>query len=138
MIFNSKTEETNLVKIDNNPIERVLSKGKEKSFKLVGIHLDQKLNWAKHTNAIGKKITVATYGLHKAGKELDCKRRKLLYSGLIHSHLMYGLPIWGHATQGRLNTLLVKQKKAIRQIFRLPYKAHTLPYFVKVNILQLP
>jgi len=123
MIFNSKTEETNLVKIDNNPIERVLSKGKEKSFKLVGIHLDQKLNWAKH---------------NKAGKELDCKRRKLLYSGLIHSHLMYGLPIWGHATQGRLNTLLVKQKKAIRQIFRLPYKAHTLPYFVKGNILQLP
>jgi hypothetical protein len=138
MIFNSKTEETNLVKIDNSPIERVWSKGKEKSFKLVGIHLDEKLNWAEHINTIGKKITVATYGLHKAGKELDCKRRKLLYSGLIHSHLTYGLPIWGHATQGRLNTLLVKQKKAIRQIFRLPYKAHTLPYFVKGNILQLP
>jgi hypothetical protein len=138
MIFNSKTERDDIVKIDGKPIERVWSKGKEKSFKLVGIHLDEKLNWAEHIQVIAKKITIATYGLHKAGKDLDCKRRKLLYSGLIHSHLTYGLPIWGHATQGRLNILLVKQKKAIRQIFRLPYMAHTLPYFVKGNILQLP
>jgi hypothetical protein len=138
MIFNSKTESDDLVKIDNKPIERVWSKGKEKSFKLVGIHLDEKLNWNEHIHAISKKITIATYGLHKAGKDLDCKRRKLLYSGLIHSHLTYGLPIWGNATQGRLNQLLIKQKKAIRQIFRLKYRAHTLPYFVKGNILQLP
>ena len=119
MIFNSKTECDDLVKIDNKPIERVWSKGREKSFKLVEIHLDEKLNWNEHINAISKKITMATYGLHKAGKYLDCKRRKLLYSSLIHSHLTYGLPNWGNATQGRLNQLLVKQKKAIRQIFRL-------------------
>jgi hypothetical protein len=138
MIFNSKTEKQDLVKINDEPIIRVWNKGKEKSFKLVGIHLDEKLNWNEHITTIAKKITAATYGLHKAGKDLDCKRRKLLYSGLIHSHLTYGLPIWGHATQGRLNTLLVKQKKAIRQVFRLKYNTHTLPYFVKGNILQLP
>jgi len=138
MIFNSKTNKDDLVKIDNETLLRVWNRGKEKSFKLVGIHLDEKLNWGEHIAAVGKKISMAMYGLHKAGRDLDCKRRKLLYSGLIHSHLTYGLPIWGHATQGRLNTLLVKQKKAIRQIFRLPYNTHTLPYFVKANILQLP
>ena len=35
---------------------------------------------------------------------------------------MYGLPIWGFATQGRLNVLLVKQKKAIRKIYNLQYR----------------
>ena len=40
MLFNSKSEEAQLVKIGNTYIDRVWSKGKEKSFKLVGIHVD--------------------------------------------------------------------------------------------------
>ena len=53
---------------------------------------------------------------------------------------MYGLPIWGAATKGRLDTLLTKQKKAIRKIYtyNLRYRDHTKPYFVKGRILQLP
>ena len=51
---------------------------------------------------------------------------------------MYGLPIWGFSTQGRQNVLLTKQKKAIRKIFNLPYRQHTLPYFYEASILRLP
>lgn len=138
MIFNHKTEEIDLIRINNTPIKRVWTKGSETSFKLVGIHIDENLKWINHITAIAKKIASSTYGLHKASKELDCHNKKLLYSGLIHSHLTYGLAIWGHATKGRLNTLLVKQKKAIRKIYNLKYRDHTKPYFVKGNILQLP
>ena len=60
------------------------------------------------------------------------------YSGLIHSHLVYGLPIWEAATKGWLDTLLTKHKKAIRKIYNLRYRDHTKPYFVKGRILQLP
>ena len=38
MIFNTKTKETELISIDNTIVERVWEKGKETSFKLVGIH----------------------------------------------------------------------------------------------------
>ena len=38
-------------------------------------------------------------------------------SGLVHSHLVYGLPIWGHATPGRLKPLLTRQKQSIRKIY---------------------
>ena len=49
IIFNGKgTIETNLVKIDEQYIERVWSKSKETSFKLVGIQLDEKLKWEDH------------------------------------------------------------------------------------------
>ena len=54
----------------------------------------------------------ANYALAKSLKELDVRNKKLLYSGIIHSHLIYGLPIWGFATKGRLNQLLVKFKVA--------------------------
>ena len=50
MLFNSKSEETQLVKIGNTYIDRIWSKDKEKSFKLVGIHVDEKLKWDKHIN----------------------------------------------------------------------------------------
>ena len=138
MIFNSKTEETNLVKVNNQFIERVWDKGKEKSFKLVGIHIDERLKWTYHIDHVSKKVNSANYALGKSAKELDVRNKKLLYSGIVHSHLVYGLPIWGFATKGRLNQLLVKQKLAIRKIHNLPYKEHTLYFFTKSEILQLP
>ena len=111
MIFNCKTTETKLVKIGSEYIERVGDTSKEKSFKLVGIQIDEKLKWVEHINYIAKKINYANYGLTRIAKTLNMENKKLLYSGLIRSHLVYGLPIWGFAKKGRLNVLLVKQKK---------------------------
>ena len=125
MIFNCKTTESKLVKIGNEYIERVGDTSKEKSFKLVGIQIDEKLKWVEHINYIAKKINYANYGLTRIAKTLNMENKKLLYSGLIHSHLVYGLPMWGFAKKGRLNVLLVKQKKAIRKIFNLKYRDHT-------------
>ena len=138
MIFNCKTTESNLVKIGNEYIERVGDTSKEKSFKLVGIQIDEKLKWVEHINYIAKKINYANYGLTRIAKTLNMENKKLLYSGLIHSHLVYGLPMWGFAKKGRLNVLLVKQKKAIRKIFNLKYRDHTNEYFLKGDILKLP
>ena len=37
-----------------------------------------------------------------------------------------------------MDTLLTKQKKAIRKIYNFRYRDHTKPYFVRGRILQLP
>ena len=79
MIFNAKTDKKNLV------IERVWGKGKETSFKLVGIHIDKRLKWEHHINKTSSKIASAIYGLTKCAKELSSENNKLLYSGVIHS-----------------------------------------------------
>ena len=113
----------------NTVIERVWDKGKETS----RIHIDERLKWEHHINKTNNKIASTIYGLTKCAKELSNENKKLLYSGLIHSHVTYGLTIWGLATQGRLD----KTKKAIRKVFNLRYRDHTLPYFVKGSILQL-
>ena len=94
----------------------------------MGIHVDEKLKWDKHINYIARKMDWALYGLNKVNKQLTSSNKKLLYSGLIHSNLVFGLPIWGFATHGRLNVPLTKQKKAIRKIFNLKYRDHTLPF----------
>ena len=93
MLFNGKTNETRLVRIGDEYLERVWKDGKEKSFKLVGIHVDEGLQWDYHISALGKKINSAIYGLAKKSRTLEEKSKKLLYSGLVHSHFEYGLPI---------------------------------------------
>ena len=105
MIFNSKTEETNLVKLGDEYIERVWNKGKEKNFKLVGIHVDEKLKWDKNINNVARKKDNPLYGLSFISLKtaIDFKQ-KLLHSGVIHSHLVYGLPILGFSTQGKFTT----------------------------------
>ena len=60
--------------------------------------IDEKLNREDHINYIAKKISYANYSLNKARNRLTTDTKKLLYSGLIHSHLVYGAPIWGFAT----------------------------------------
>jgi len=139
MIFNGKgTTETQLVKIDNQFIERVWSKGKETSFKLVGIQVDERLKWDSHISYISRKIGYANYTLNKARNTLSQTNKKLLYSGLIHSHLVYGAAIWGNASKGHLDKLLKQQKKAIRKIYNLRYRDHTNDYFIQANILKVP
>ena len=101
------------------------------------IHIDERLKWDQHINITSNKIASAIYGLTKCAKELSSENKKLLYSGLIHSHITYGLVIWGQATQGRSDKILVKQKREIHKVFNLRYRDHTLPYFVKGGILQL-
>ena len=118
MVFNAKATETKLVKIGVEYLERVRKEGKEKSFKLVGIHVDEGLQWDFHVDALGKKINSAIYGLAKTCRTLEEKSEKLLYSGLIHSHLVYGLPSWGFAKRGRLQSLKVKQKKSSQKKFQ--------------------
>ena len=59
IIFNAKTEQTDLIHMDNEKIERVWNQGKEKSFKFVGIHIDKKLKWDHHINKTSTKIASA-------------------------------------------------------------------------------
>ena len=61
-------------------ILRVWNKGKEKSFKLVGIHVDEKWKWDKHINNVAQKMDYALYGLSKVSKQLLFSNRKLLFS----------------------------------------------------------
>ena len=122
-------------KIGDEYLERIWEKGREKSFKLVGIWVDEGLTWDHHITNVAKKINSAIYGLTKASKSMDTYNRKLLYGGLIHSHLVFGLPFWGFAKKGKLNCLKVKQKGAIRKVHGLKNRDHTHSSFVKSRVL---
>ena len=85
----------------------------------------------QHINNVARKIDYALYGLSKVSKQLSFTNKKLLYSGLIHSHLGYGLPIWGFSTQGRQNVLLQSKKK--QYVKSSIYLTDSIPYHISMK-----
>ena len=100
--------------------------------------IDEKLKWNEHINYINRKVGYANFMLAKASKTVGVHNKKLLYSRLIHSHIVYGASKWGNAYKCQLDKLLKQQKKAIQHIHNLRYRDHTNEYFVKSNILKVP
>ena len=118
-------------------IERIFNQGTTKSFKLLGVLLDEYLSFDAHINNICCKISKSLYIINRAKNFLPKKALLSLYFALIHSHLAYCASIYGCATKSSLTKLFLKQKKAIRTITKSPYLAHTSPLFKELKILPL-
>ena len=56
---------------------------------------------------------------------------------LIHSHLLYGLPVWASTCKMYLTKIRVLQNKAISIISEIPHKERVSPYYYKLQILKL-
>ena len=61
---------------------------------------------------------------------------KSIYYSLFHSHMTYGISIWGLAKPTLTQKVYLLQKKAARIIEKADYLAHTNPIFKKHNILK--
>ena len=72
--------------------------------------VDEKLKWDEHINYSNRKVGYANFMLAKTSKTVGVHNKKLLYSGLIHSHMVYGASIWGNAHKCHLDKLLKQQK----------------------------
>ena len=51
--------------------------------------------------------------------------------------VVYGLPIWGFTTKGRLSSILTKQKAAIHKIYYLCFRDHAKFYYLKLELPEL-
>ena len=64
--------------------------------KLLGIHIDKKLNFVNHITEMSMKVT-KSIGLYKQNRFLPETILKTLYTSLIHPYLSYGIEAW-HGT----------------------------------------
>ena len=83
-------------------------------------------------------MSKALYFLVKAKNVLSSKALKTLYFGLVHSHLLYCLPIYCSTNKKNLDSLYTLQKKCIRTILNAKYNSHSAPLFTALNILPFP
>lgn len=105
--------------------------------KYLGIIMDDKLTWKHHLYELRKKINRAVGIIYKM-KNL-CPPRVLLslYYALIHSHLNYGICVWGNADSHEINKVFLAQKKAVRILSNADYLAPTDPLFSNLGLLKI-
>ena len=119
------------LKIDNEKLEQV------NSTKFLGVFIDSHLTWENHIEHCKSKVSSGIYALNMSKHVLKQSHLKILYYSLIHSHLTYGLILWGNALQKYISKLERVQKKAIRAITRSKFNAPSSPVFRELNILKL-
>lgn len=62
---------------------------------------------------------------------------KLLYNALLHPYYIYGIIVWGAASDLALDKIVKLQKRAIRMLSNTSYRAHTDPLFFSNSLLKL-
>ncbi len=136
VIFNSN--EINKPNNPNNiiPLERIHSMNQSnKTYKYLGILIDENLNFNSHVNQICSKLSRALFCLNRVKHKLNSKSLRTLYFSLFHSHLLYCNIIFNMTSQTNLNKISILQKKAIRTITKSAYNAHTANLFTTLSIL---
>ena len=61
----------------------------------LGVHLDNQITWTVHINGLLEKIHLNRQMLSLGKNLLDRNSLWSVYFGHIHSHLNYGLTVWG-------------------------------------------
>jgi hypothetical protein len=108
-----------------------------RSYKLLGIYLDEHLSFDSHVNHISKKLSKSLYCIKMAKNNLGASGLRSLYFALIHSHLSYCPIILNCMTKTNIGKLEKIQKKAVRIITKSAYNEHTVPLFLSTKILPI-
>ena len=83
--------------------------------KFLGIWLDNELSWNCHLSKLSAKIKRNVYLMRNHKNTLDCHTLKLIYLAQIHSHINYGLVLWGGmASSENLNKIRTTLNKCMK------------------------
>ena len=92
MIFSIRNKKVTIpnVFIDGVKISRV------RNFNLLGIMIDDQLNWKIHTDLLSRKFSKSVGILNKLKSILPLNIRLMVYIALISSYFNYGILVWGY------------------------------------------
>jgi len=133
MVFNNKTNHNFKIMLNGNAIDKIGENEEEKSFKYVGVHIDERLTFKYHKNEIISKLR-RNLGLITTNKYLPKNIKILIYNSLLKPYLEYAICIWGLSKNNDLEKL---QRKILRLINNAGRYSHTAHLFEQNKILQI-
>ena len=130
---NAKRVERNIpyINLGEHQIERV------NVAKFLGIYINDELRWDAHIKHVSHKLASGNYAINSVKHLLSTSNLKQLYFSLIHSHLQYGIILWGSAFDYQLKKLCTLQKRAIRNVCNVKYNSPSNDLFKKLHVPKL-
>ena len=101
--------------------------------KYLGILIDKYLNWNFHIDRLAKTLSSTNGIIAKLRHYVPQTTITMIYQSLFHSHINYGLPVWGQHLPNN-NRITKLQKTAVRLMTFSTHDAHTKPLFSQLNI----
>jgi hypothetical protein len=95
--------------INNQQIERIINTSNTKSFKFLGIHIDETTSWKFHIYHRCTKISRANYIINKVKRVIPISCLQTLYNSIIQCHINYGIQTW--RSSNRIDRVYKLQKK---------------------------
>lgn len=94
------------------------------SVKYLGVHLDRKLTWTKHLKAKREQLNI-TYRtmlwLLGRNSKLTVDNKLLIYKAVLKPVWMYGIQLWGSASNSNLSIIQRMQNSILRTISGVPW-----------------
>jgi len=106
------------------------------SVKVLGLHLDGRLNWSKHIEQLCKRLETALYVINRMKRLTTNECTRLAYFSSFHSVATYGVLLWGSSSAAQ--SVFMLQKKALRILCNLQYTDSCREAFRNQGILTLP
>ena len=119
------------LKMGNHIIERT------KSYRYLGMIVDEKLSWADHIYEICSKLSQAAGVIFKIRKLLTKEAMMLVYHSLVGSKLRYGLICWGTANKFLLDKVKVAHNTIITYMTFEKRCTPLWPLYCRLKVLPL-
>jgi Reverse transcriptase (RNA-dependent DNA polymerase)/Endonuclease-reverse transcriptase len=133
LLFQNHLENpTNLpIQLYKENIQQVLN------MKILGVYIDNKLNWKPHLNQLDRKLSSTLFVLRKIRNQLNTKIALSIYNALIYSSLQYGILLWGRTYPTSLKHIQVLQNKCLKCCLGLPSRTSTHLIYNKAKTLTV-
>ena len=112
--------------------------------KYLGVLIDSQLTFKNHIDELNKKISRSIGVIYKLRPYVTTKILTNVYYAIVYPFLLYGIIIWGNASNTLITSIHKLQKKFVRMAtYNDDYPvvpgplAHTLPIFLKLNLLTV-
>ena len=105
-----------------------------KSTKFLGLTIDETLSWKDHCVGIIKKMSKGLYQLRHSKHLTDIQTKIMLYYAFIHSHVVYGIPLWYQSPKTIRKKIKQKQIDAMKIIFNTNSRSEYIKQMDKYKI----
>lgn len=103
----------------------------------LGINMDKNFSWTSHVNKVCHKLSTGIFVIRRLRPFCDIKTLKSIYFSVLHSHITYGIEVYGATSLINLNKILHLQKVAIRLMLNLEVNEHCREHFKQLGIMTI-
>ena len=130
----------NYVRIEDGCFELKMANhiiSRTKTFKYLGLIVDEKLSWSDHINNVCLKLSQAAGVIFKVRNLLSHDALMLIYHALVSQKLRYGLICWATAPKFLLDKVDIVHNKIVRYLTFSKACSRAWPIYIKLNVPTL-